>query len=362
MITASFFICLSLIVIIGSLILIFIFPNFTKKKVDTSFNLTLSIVVAFKNEKNNLESLISSLNNLNYPADDYEVILIDDNSTDDSYQIAAKLVQGKSNYHLLKADNKKFPAKKGALEIGITNSKFPYILVTDADCLPANNWLSGYSMKFKEGCDLIFGLAPFFQTKGIINKISCFDNLRSQLLTFSLAKLNLPYSTAARNLGFRKTAFEEIGGFRNTLETLSGDDDLLIREAIKHKLRIGIVDYEDSQVLSNTKLTLNDYLYQKARHTQTSRHYLPVHIIILGLWHSSNILALSSIFFLAVKPLLAVPFFIKLFFDIVSVLKFQKIFQYKFKLYQIIYLQILYEIFLVINFISSFKKIIVWKD
>jgi cellulose synthase/poly-beta-1,6-N-acetylglucosamine synthase-like glycosyltransferase len=309
-----------------------------------------------------LENLLSSLKNLKYAVENYEVILIDDNSTDDSYQIAAKLVQGKSNYLLIKADTKKYPAKKGALEIGITNSKFPYILITDADCLPANNWLMGYSEMFKEGYDVIFGLAPFFQTKGTVNKISCFDNLRSNLLTFSLAKLDLPYSAAARNLGFQKPAFEEIGGFRNTLETLSGDDDLLIREAVKHQLRIGIVDFEDAQVLSNTKPTLHDYLYQKARHTQTSRHYLPVHMIILGLWHSSNILVLSSVFFLVTQPLMAIPFFIKLFFDIVIVLRFQKTFNYKFKIHQILFLQTFYEFFLVINFIFSFKKNIVWKN
>lgn len=360
MMITSLFICLSSIVFLGSLILLFKFPDFTRKKV-SSPSLNISIVIAFKNESKNLGNLFSSLNNLNYPAENYELILIDDNSTDDSYQVAAMLVQGKSNYHLLKADNKKFPAKKGALEIGIAHSKFAYILITDADCLPSKNWLNGYAVLFEAGYDVLFGLAPFFQTKGVINNISCFDNMRSHLLSFSLVKLNLPYSAAARNLGFRKTAFEKIGGFKNTLETFSGDDDLLIREAVKHKLQIGIVDFKDTQVVSNTKLSLHDYIHQKARHTQTSRHYLLVHMIILGLWHSSNILALFTLFFLITQPLVAIPFFIKLFLDIVTVLKFQKLFEYKFKVHQIIYLQILYEIFLVINFIFSFKKNIIWK-
>ncbi len=338
------------------------FPNFARKLEINQTRLKISIIIAFKNELKNLDDLFSSLAKLDYPLDNYEIILVDDDSTDDSYKKAVKLSEGKNNYHIIKVEDKKFPAKKGTLDIGIRRSKFPYILITDADCLPSKNWLNEYSEKFKDDYDFLLGAAPFRQTQNIINKISCFENLRSSLLIFSLANLKLPYSATARNLGFRKSAFEEMGGFNNIQETLSGDDDLLLREAVKHKMKIGIVDWENSFVLSNSKTTLREYISQRARHTTTSLYYLPTHKFLLGFWHSSNILTLVSILFAVINSYFVIPLLIKLLIDSSVVLISQKKLNYKFKLSEIPFLQLLYEFFLIVNFFSSFRKNIHWKN
>jgi cellulose synthase/poly-beta-1,6-N-acetylglucosamine synthase-like glycosyltransferase len=322
----------------------------------------MSIVIAMKNEVNNLENLFSSLETQNYPQDKYEVILSDDDSTDNSYQKAVELAQGKNNFRVIKADNKKFPGKKGALDFGISNAKYPFIVITDADCIPANNWLAGYSEKFAENYEFLLGLAPFIQTKGIINKISRFENLRSTILTFALTKLRLPYSAAARNMGFKKSSFEKLGGFSHTMQTISGDDDLLIREAVKQNMKIGIVSAANSFVLSNSKTTLSEYLNQKSRHTKTSLHYLPVHKLLLGFWHLSNILILFSLILLPVNFLFGLPFLLKICGDILVVFYSQRRLNYNFKLSGIPLLQLIYEFLLIVNFFNSFRKTIPWKD
>ncbi len=208
---------------------------------------------------------------------------------------------------------------------------------------------------------MIFGLAPFKQYQGLINKISCFENLRSSFLTFAFAKLGFPYSAAARNFGFTTQAYQKLEGFSNTLETPSGDDDLLIREAVKNKIRIAVVDFEDSYVFSESKNSLKEFLNQKARHTKTALYYLPVNKILLGLWHSFNILTLASIFFLAFNLLFVLPLIIKLLIDMILVLSIQRRFKYDFKIHEIIYLQLIYELSLIVNFFLSFRKNIVWK-
>jgi hypothetical protein len=222
--------------------------------------------------------------------------------------------------------------------------------------------LTGYSQKFQEGYDLLFGLAPFVQMEGMINEISCFENLRSHLISFVSAKLNLPYSASARNIGFTKTAFEIVGSFSKTLETSSGDDDLLIREAVKNKLKIGIVDFENSFVFSNPKKTLNEYLNQKARHTKTSLYYLLKHQIVLGTWHLANLLALFSIVLSFINLIFIVPFLIKFLIDSIVIFFAQHRLHYSFRLLKIPFLQLIYEIFIVINFLSSFRKNIPWKN
>jgi len=350
------------IILITNIILLTTFPKFNKKYEETADYLNISIIIAFKNEEKNIEALYSALQSLEYPRDKFEVILVDDGSTDDSIHKALKPFNSKTNYCIIKAEHKKYPGKKGALEIGIGKSKFPYILITDADCLPAKSWLTGYSRKFHEGYDLLFGLAPFVRMEGMINKISCFENLRSHLISFVYAKLNLPYSASARNIGFTKIAFEKVGGFSKTLETLSGDDDLLIREAVRNKLKIGIVDFENSFVLSNTKRTLREYLNQKARHTKTSLYYLLKHQIVLGSWHLANLFALFSIVLFFINPYFIILFLLKFLVDSVVVLFTQHRLHYSFKLFEIPFLQLIYEIFIVINFLSSFRENIPWKN
>ncbi len=243
----------------------------------------------------------------------------------------------------------------------LVNHVHPYILITDADCEPQKNWLKEYSKKFEDGFDFLFGIAPFYQENYLVNKISCFENLRNTLLSIFATTIGLFYTAAARNFGFNKRSFEKVGGYSKTKDTLSGDDDLLLREAVKNNLKIGAVTEKGSFVFSKTKDTFKDYLNQRARHTQTSFHYLFKHQIMLGLWHIFNLLIVFSpvLFFLNIYFLLLLP--VKLLVDLQVVLLNQNNLGYKFSLFEILYLQIFYEMFLIVHFFNAKFGKIEWK-
>ena len=317
----------------------------------------ISIIIAAKNEAHNIPSLAASIKGLNYCTNNFEVILVDDESSDDTFQTAIELTKELGNFRIIKVHDKTLPAKKGALTFGISHAENFLILITDADCLIPKEWLKIYSSKFDEGYDFIFGPAPFTEGDSFANKAARFENLRSSILVFAAAKLNIPYSAAARNFGFRKSAFDAIKGFSNTTETLSGDDDLLLREAVKHKMKIGTILNEDAFVFSSTKKSLGEYLTQRARHTKTSLYYLKRHQFILGFWHLLNILMLCSVILVPVNSLFLIPVIIKLAFDVLIVWIEQKKLGCKFKPLEIIPLQIFYEILLIINFAgANFRK------
>ena len=322
---------------------------------------SISIVVAVKNEKEKIEALTDSLIRLDFPTEFFEVVLIDDNSKDDTYETISKKIKGFENFNVYKLQSENKSGKRNALELGIIKSVHSYILITDADCEPEENWLKAYSIKFTEGFDFLFGIAPFFREKSLVNKISCFENLRNSMLSIFAANIGLPYSAAARNFGFKKTSFEKVGGYSKTIDTLSGDDDLLLREAFKNNLKIGTVTAKGSFVYSKTKETFKDYFKQRARHTQTSFHYLFKHQLMLGFWHVFNLLLLFSpiLFFVDIYFLLLFP--VKLIVDLVVVLFSQNKFGYKFSFLEIIYLQIFYDLFLVIHFFNAKFCRIEWK-
>ncbi len=89
----------------------------------TTFKPKLSLIIAAKNEEQNIYSLIDSLEKLNYPNENFEVIFIDDNSTDKTAELIQSRISNKNNYTLITADNKIIAGKKGALKIGIENCK-----------------------------------------------------------------------------------------------------------------------------------------------------------------------------------------------------------------------------------------------
>ena len=323
--------------------------------------LNISIVISAKNEANNISSLLNSLKNVEYPKNNFEIILVDDNSTDLTLLRAGNYKNELTNFKIIKAENKKYPGKKEALALGINNATNDYILITDADCTVSSGWLIRYSEKFNEGYDFLFGNAPFINKPGFVNTISRFENLRTFFLYTTACRLHLPYSAAARNFGFKKISFYKIKGYENTNETMSGDDDLLIREAIKNKMRIGYIPNKDAAVYSGTKETMKDYLIQRTRHTKTSMYYLPVHKIILGGWHLINLASLFSLFLGFYNKWFFIPFIIKILSDLIIVKTNEAKSGYKFGLLEIIYLQVIYEILIVMNFMNALLRNEKWK-
>lgn len=321
----------------------------------------ISIIIAAKNEARNLDRLFHSLENQQYPKDKFEVVFVDDESTDDTFSVAQSWADHFENFTLIKAKNKLLPAKKGALEVGIAAAKFPFLLFTDADCQPQPDWLKSFSEKFSRKYDLVFGFAPFAFKPSFANHFFCFENFRTTMLTFTTAVFGLPYSAASRSLGIREEAFQKIGGFTNTLQTLGGDDDLLIREAVKNKFCIGIVSADESLVFSDTQENFRNYFKQKRRHTATSFHYLFKHKAALGIWHLLNILAVDSLFLLPFYHEAGYIFLSKILCDFLLVFSFQRKFEYKFSFGEIFFFQILYECLLVFNFFSARFFKISWK-
>lgn len=321
----------------------------------------ISVIISVKNEESKVEGLINGLINLDYQEENIEVIIIDDNSNDGTLEELHKETAGVQNLFIKELKSTGLSGKREALSFGIRSSKYPYILITDADCQPQSNWLEAYSRKFNLGYDMLFGIAPFYQNKSLANRIACFENLRNSLLSFSMASIGLPYTAAARNFGFTKKAFETLGGYSNTKDTISGDDDLLLREAVKKKMRIGVVNEPGSFVYSQTKKTFKEYFQQKARHTQTSFHYLKKHQITLGFWHLLNISLLFSPLLMFFNPLFGILLPAKLLIDFVIVKSNQKKIGYKFSIPEIFYLQIFYETLLIIHFLNARFSDIKWK-
>lgn len=194
----------------------------------------LSVVIAARNEADFIALCLSDLTVQTYPPDRFEVIVVDDESSDQTAQIVQKFASLHANIHLLNVGDQ-FPemaAKKRPLSVGIQAAKGDWIVTTDADCRVPKTWLAQMSAYMSHTTDVIIG---YSQIKRSGDKLTFFEKLQGcdflTLMSAAAGSANLGYPLAAtgQNFAYRKALFEQVGGFQKVAHRPSGDDVLLLQ-------------------------------------------------------------------------------------------------------------------------------------
>jgi len=270
---------------------LFIYPKalVIKKTSETSPLPPVSVIICARNEKENLKNNLSEIVKQDYP--DFEVIVVNDASTDDSDSVLAnyKLKYPHFNYTNIDENINFYHGKKLALTVGIKAAKNELLVLTDADCFPKSKfWLQTIASTFKPGTDIVLGYGGYELKKGFLNKIIQYDTLMVAIQYLGMAAFGFPYMGVGRNLAYRKSVFIKNKGFASHANILSGDDDLFINE-VACKQNTSINFSSDGQILSKPKEKINDWLIQKKRHLTTGKHYKLKDKILLGLEYGSKL-------------------------------------------------------------------------
>ncbi len=330
------------------------------KRIDSAFT-NFSVLIAAKNEEKNLGALLRSIEKLNYPAEHFEIIFIDDNSQDSTLTLLKEFESKRSNVKVISAKGKKIPGKKGALQIGFENANYEIIATTDADCILSPEWLNELNKKFLENYDLVIGNVVLKPLKNFSQEYSAFEHFRNRLIIFSFAKLGMPYSAGGGNFAFRKKILEEIGGYRNISKVLSGDDDLLLQKAKSSGYKIGTLLTKNSFVITHPPFSFSELLKQRIRHVSTSNYYSLTSKLLLGFWHGLNVLSFWSVILTFHKITFLILPFVKLLADFTIVSLLQSKFAYKFKPLKIFIFQILYELLVPVYYLKGTFGKVKWK-
>lgn len=261
----------------------------------------VSVIICAKNEEVNLNDKLPKVLEQDYP--DYEVIVVNDSSSDESEEVLAIM---KTRYERLHTtfvpENAKFiDSKKFALTLGIKAAKNEILIFTDADCEPrTDKWLKNIVRNFTEDTQIVLGYGGYKRKKSLLNYIIVFDTLfiAIQYINYSLS--GKTYMGVGRNMAYRKSMFMQSKGFTAHLNLQSGDDDLFINEtATKTNTRVEISP--DSITISEPKDTFRMWKRQKERHLSTSGHYrfgskalIGVEVFSRGLFYASLIALLIS--------------------------------------------------------------------
>jgi glycosyltransferase involved in cell wall biosynthesis len=294
MLTITFY-AFIVIIAIQLVYYLFIFGKFAfaKAQKSTPKRISISVIVCAKNEAENVAQFIPILAEQDYP--DYEIILIDDASSDNTLEIFEEFEKQYPNVRLVKVQNNEafWGNKKYALTLGIKASKKDYLLFTDADCYPASkDWITTMSSQFTMHKTIVLGYGAYEKVaNSFLNKIIRFETMLTAVQYFSWAKMGHPYMGIGRNLAYKKEEFYNVKGFINHMKIRSGDDDLFINEIAKSK-NTAICYVPESFTYSQPKRTFNAWFTQKRRHVSTARYYKSFDKIQLGLFYVSQFLFL----------------------------------------------------------------------
>lgn len=311
-----------------------------------------SIVIPARNEERNISELITALQQQDYLKENYEIIVVDDGSTDDTVK-RLKFFQDIKCIELPNDDANS--GKKRAIETGIAAAQNEWIVTTDADCKPGTKWLAtiaGYIGHHKPV--MVAGpvhMRPSLTLLGVFQEM---DFMILQAITGAAVSNNRSSMCNGANLVYQKKVFYEVEGFKDIDHIASGDDMLLMYKIWK-KFPNQVVYLKSKQAIVETEgqMTWKDFFNQRIRWASKARSFqdrrvLPVLIVVYLFNLSFLVLTVAAIIhpfywkflllLLVAKTLVELPLFISAgqFFGRAKLLPFYFIFQPLHILYTIV--------------------------
>lgn len=237
----------------------------------TDEKMPISVIVYGKNDAHNLERFLPLILEQDYP--NFEVIVVNDGSTDDSKDIVALLQNRYNNLYqtYIPEGAKNLSRKKLALTVGIKAAKNDIVLLTDANCYPnSNQWIASISRNFTPGTDIVLGYASLQKKYKYVELYMNWDWLYQSMKYLAFAILRWPYKGMGANLAYRKKRFFEVKGFSKHLNLHFGDDDLFVNQIANHK-NTKVEICPESQITIGTDYPYAEWKEKKLQHDFTRR-------------------------------------------------------------------------------------------
>jgi cellulose synthase/poly-beta-1,6-N-acetylglucosamine synthase-like glycosyltransferase len=247
--------------------------HFYKHPVIQSNKPPVSVIICARNEAENLKNFLPAVLEQDYT--EYEVIVVNDCSEDNSYDILGQYLE---KYPHLKISNVNKDAKfthnkKFAQFIGIKAAKNDILLFTDADCQPdSDRWLEGMTSHFNDKTSFVLGYGGYFRKKGFLNKYILYDSITIAMQYLGMAIRGIPYMGVGRNLAYRRSVFFDNKGYGAHNHIISGDDDLFVNtNAIKSNTSVEFRNGTHTRSVPCSHLS--EWVKQKKRHLSTAPYY-----------------------------------------------------------------------------------------
>jgi cellulose synthase/poly-beta-1,6-N-acetylglucosamine synthase-like glycosyltransferase len=252
-------------------------PVFLPQNQNRDFQTKISVIIPARNEADNIEACLNSITNQTYPKHLFEVLVVDDFSTDTTAVIVSGYVA--KNVKLISLKNfvadKINSYKKKAIEIAIQQSTGELIVTTDADCTVGENWLQTIAAFYQEkNPEFIVMPVAINCTNKFIEIFQSLDFMTLQGITGASVHKKVHSMCNGANLAYTKKAFNTVNGFKGIDNIASGDDMLLMHKIYKQNANgIAYLKAKDVIVQTAPVKTIGEFFNQRIRWASKADKY-----------------------------------------------------------------------------------------
>lgn len=319
---------LNIVLIFTALYLIciaaFTFGLFNLKESFHSVNknnlIKVSVLIAARNEEKNIEKLLESLKKQSFPKELFEVIIVNDHSTDNTDEIINDFINKNKelDVKLLKAEKK---GKKHAISQALHTAINELIIVTDADCVLNYLWIKSIVGFYQEEkCKMILAPVLLSPAENLFEKMQVLEHLSLIGSTAGSASIGFPVMCNGANMAYERKAALELEKFRKDFDIPSGDDMFLLEQFVKRygHNNVKFLLSKSAVVKTKTCKTIKDFFRQRRRWVSKTKSYTSWKVIVT---------ALIVLFFnLSIISLLVSAFFVPALWSIYILLTLLKFF------------------------------------
>lgn len=266
------FLFLFITAIYSLIVLSFLIGLFFPNRNRISIKYTVSVVVAARNEQQNIGSLLADLVGQTYPIELYDIIVVNDESEDRTGEIIDKyacLYQNIKHIRAKPISASGLVAKKNALNQGIQQSNAEIILSIDADCHVKSTWIETMVSYFTDDVGMVVGFSQLGDKEkhySLFEKLQALDFLSLMAAAQGSSNLGWPLAASGQNIAYRKKAFDAVDGFDKIKRRISGDDVLLLQLIRKFTCwKIKFAPSSDAFNWTEPEKTLKSFLNQRKR-------------------------------------------------------------------------------------------------
>ena len=227
----------------------------------------VTVIVAARNEEKSIGQCLQSLVKQTYPVNNYEIIIVDDGSTDTTASIIKSFSERYSNVHLLLlpiGTERKTGRKPFAIEKGIAQAAGEIILATDADCIAPPRWIEIMVNHFEDNVVFVAGPVAEQASTNFFSKLEQLEFLSLITTAAGLIGSGKPIICNGANLAYRKSAFISICGFGDNGDY--NDDESLMNRMVHRNLgKIIFAPESDAVITTQSSNTMTTFFKQRIR-------------------------------------------------------------------------------------------------
>ena len=365
-----FFYIFGLLICLYVVLILLFTIGFDKLKPITNnhdYTTPFSVIIPFRNEAENLPGLLNSIAEVEYNKSLYEIILVDDESTDNSLEIINQFCVNNPAIDLktIKTLRQSNSPKKDAISTAISSTKHNWILATDADCILPKTWLSSFSASICENNpNMLVAPVSFKSNSSFLHQFQLIDFLSMQGATIGGFGIQQPFMANGANLAYKKELFLKLNGFKDNDFIASGDDVFLLENFVAHD-KSKVLFLKDIKALVTTYPTKNwsELVQQRKRWAAKATHFknnfakgigVIVFFTNIGIGVALIIGIINPVFLVLIVPKFAI--------DTLLIFKTAHLYQNKINYLSFLKTLLFYPFFTVYIAVSSLLSPFVWKD